>query len=147
MNTHERIPAALVNVTRSALGDGTNGGISTTADQLAVVGIIRGRDNKFVRIQPAHCDGNGYLPNGETPSPTPCVALWAGHVLGLPSAHLVPVDYGAEASTFTPTPGHHMAGGNWGIGSPALARVVNFLLAEPILGHFNAALPIHDRTE
>ena len=147
MNTHTRIPAAIATVTRSTLGDSTNGGISANVARIAIVGTIGDHDTTVTRLQPAYCDGNGYLTNGEDPTSTPCVAIWIGHILGQPSAHLIPVDHNPTTDTFTPTPGHHMAGGNWAIGSSSLARIVNFRLGEPILGHFHAALPIHDRTE
>lgn len=145
--TTTMIPAALTTVARNALGDATNGGISATANRLAVVGIIRGRDNRFVPMQPGHCDGIGHLPTDGAPASVPCVALWVGLISRLPSAHLVPVGYDEALDAFTPAPGHHMNGGNWAIGSPLLARVANCVAGEPILGYDHAALPIHDRTE
>ncbi|SMY01141.1 hypothetical protein [Brevibacterium aurantiacum] len=147
MNTPTRIPAAIATVTRSTLGDSTNGGISANAARIAVVGTIDDHDTTVTRLQPAYCDGNVHLTNDEDSTSTPCVAVWIGHVLGQPSAHLIPIAHNPTTDTFTPAPGRHMAGGNWGIGGPSLARVVSFLLGEPILGHFHAALPIHDRTE
>ncbi|NKS56252.1 hypothetical protein GS504_01315 [Rhodococcus hoagii] len=118
--------------------DTTLGGVSSTNDNLTVVGTIRGTGTKAVTPLPENSQVR------QASHDAPAMAFHFLTNMGATTTRLVPVAWDPETGTYRQTTTMCMAGGNY-------AEVTDSRLGHTLtegLGHrFYGAVAIHDRLE
>lgn len=139
MALDNRTPSFGLSVLRNSMwsADATLGGVTSTHDQLALVGYIQLRDEDVSPLR----DG---VPGRIDPDQAPPVVLQANHVYGEITVALVPLIYVESTGVWRYEPGRFMAGGNYAATSDSrVSRLVSWMI-----GHrFYGALAVHDRDE